>query len=483
MGRELTLEVVKERYVQDLDAPLVAPGNVLPYVARTASGRDKPIEFLGEMSVRTLQQFGDLTDIALRSMGIRKLGSREEEKKELVQQLGHVVELDLAGNLLCDWEDVLEIWRVFHHLTWISLASNRILDFSPSTRNSIAVGEFPKITVLNLNKCGIGSFDTIVTLDQMCPNLQELCVGYSDLSDIHKGDDSDQDVEALERFAHLKLLDCSSCKLSSWNLQIRKFRSLPQLETLILSDNPLPNITYMQFPTNEPSSEFNTLSHLQIAGTFISAWNELEALSNFTQLQSLRFRNCPLTDQLGTGEARAGIIARLPQLTSVNASPISIKERVEAERRYVGSVARELMLLTTQHQVQSTQLEEHSNGDQTESVNVKLEENKKKLYAKYPRFEELMKIHKESMMVSQASSLGAGTISETAVNVMIRSMASESCTIEPIQKRLPGNLKIGRLKNICRKSFGLNVELQILHFRAEVSALMSTTGHLITNFA
>ena len=81
-----------------------------------------------------------------------------------------------------------------------------------------------------------------------------------------------------------------------------------------MSDNPLSNITYQ---TDSDTPEFAFLSHLELAGTSISTWGDLEALSTFPQLKSLRFRNCPLTNQIGTGEARAGTIARLPQLTSV----------------------------------------------------------------------------------------------------------------------------------------------------------------------
>ena len=37
--------------------------------------------------------------------------------------------------------------------------------------------------------------------------------------------------------------------------------------------------------------------------------------------------------------------------------------------------------------------------------------------------------------------------------------------MEPLQKRLPSSLTIQKLKALCRRAFGLDLDLQILHFR------------------
>ena len=46
-------------------------------------------------------------------------------------------------------------------------------------------------------------------------------------------------------------------------------------------------------------------------------------------------------------------------------------------------------------------------------------------------------------------------------------MASASCDMEPLRKRIPVSLKVGRIKAICARAFGLDIDLQILHFRVE----------------
>lgn len=460
-GVELNFKLINSRYV-DPDAPLVAPNNLLPFSARTSSGRDKPIEFLGEMKVRKRQQMEDLDDISLRSMGISTIPSRDSDAgKQLMKTFEHLKELDVSGNLFSDWKDILDILHIFPNLTWLSFASNKIHDM-PSTIQW-KDGGFDRLQVLNLNKCSIASFQTVLALDKLCPNLEELCVAYSDLSDMgakseNPNDTSGCTTDLVKGFSSLELLDCSNCNLQHWNAQIRRLSHLPKLATLILDDNPIKEAS-IQHP-----HEFAQVEHLQITGNEIDTWAAVESLALLPNLKGLRFRKCPLTNGIGTGEARAGTIARLPQIEILNASDISEKERLEAERRYVSSVSREMLLLNSNSKV--------SEGCKDDPSSIANSFKKLGLYEKYPRFEELMTKHKESMLLlSQSANVSGASISSNALNVTIRSMAVESCTIDPVRKRLPSSLKVGRLKIMCAKVFGLDIDLQLLHFRSEVRLL------------
>lgn len=40
--------------------------------------------------------------------------------------------------------------------------------------------------------------------------------------------------------------------------------------------------------------------------------------------------------------------------------------------------------------------------------------------------------------------------------------------MEPLIRRLPGSLTVGRLKALCARAFGLDLDLMSLHFRTEV---------------
>ena len=417
LGVTLDPALMQSKYVA-MDAPVVAPNNLLPHMARTAGGRDKPIEFLGEMNIRKYQQLGDLDKISLRSLGIARACT-----DQTMVEFQHLKEIDLAGNLLCDWDTVFAILGHFPLLENLSLASNRILDIPPHILESPV--SLDSIRVLNLNGCSLKSFRTIQWIADAIPQLEELCVAYNDLSN----------ASQVHGFENLSFLDCSSCNLTSWNNQVQCFGKLPALEHLMLNDN---DISYISMETVNADC-FQNLRSLQLAGTSIASWQDLDGIRCLQKLESLRFRNTPLTRSMGAGEARSITIARIPNLNFLNASPISSKERVEAERRYVSSVARELLLVDEKNQV----------------------------LAMHPLFQELAQRHKDSMAAS-ATATGGGSVFMPPVNVTIRSMAADSCTMEALHKRLPGGLKVGRLKAMCMRAFGLEMERQLLHTRREV---------------
>eukprot|EP00957_Ditylum_brightwellii_P016034 1208176-Ditylum_brightwellii.AAC.2 len=203
-GVALDGRLLRARYVVE-DAPLVAPGNLLSHVARTTGGRDKPIEFLGEIKIRKRQQLEDLIEVSLRGWGIGRAAVGEEEVNAL-KEFGHLKEIDLAGNLLCDWNMVFTIMKQFPVMEWFSIACNRVRDIPPEISPKLA--EFDRIRHLNLNGCHIGSFRTVQIIGQAMPNLAEFCVAHSDLSDMDTFDQNDEGSHPpLQGFDNLALLD------------------------------------------------------------------------------------------------------------------------------------------------------------------------------------------------------------------------------------------------------------------------------------
>jgi tubulin-specific chaperone E len=458
VGVALTPELLRSRYVKP-DAELIAPDNILPHVARTSGGRDKPIEFLGEVKIRSRQQLEDVENISLRMLGIARPCSSAEQEKEM-EEFSHLKSLDLAGNLLSNWDDVLGILKQFNNLQSVSLASNRINDICSS---SLLSGfSMTGMVNLNLNSTNINSFKTLQLIGEAMPNLEDLCVAHCDLSDI---DECHNNKAPEVVFQNLILLDLSDCNLTSWEQQIMSLQSLPKLESLILNDN---KIEHINIPAAESDTTFASLTSLQLAGTSISDWSAIDNLSGLPALRSLRLRNTPLTSQLGVGEVRSTVIARLPNLEFFNASPITERERVEAERRYVSNVARELLMISSGALLSSTVATE----DEKKTAGSEDEETKAKqaqVHVCHPRFQSLFEKHKETMMSSCSAngSSGQGNIGEDVIGVTIRSMAAASCDVEPLRKRIPRSLKVGRIKAMCARAFGLDIDLQILHFRIE----------------
>lgn len=421
-GVVLTSALLRSKYVE-MEAPVIAPNNLLPHTARTSSGREKPIEFLGELKIRGRQQLEDIDKVSLRREGISKASD-----EDFSADFGKIKDIDLAGNLLCTWVEVLKIMKQFPALENFSVAYNRIQDVD------LPLVQFERMKVLNLNSCSIGT-KTIQWIGNSMPNLERLCIANSDLSDI-------QSCE-LEGFENLKSLDCSSCQLMSWEKQVDKFSSFPKLEQLSLDDNPISSI---QMPA-EKEIYFPSLLSLQISGTAFESWSDLEGINLcLGTIKSLRLKNTPLTSSMGQGETRFIAVARFAGLDFFNASVISKREKEEAERRYVSLVSNLL-----------SKLEVNNDAD------------KEKFLSEHLQYPKLLEKHKNLVISNSNQTNGAGTnLAASVCNVTIRSMAASSCDMEPIIRRLPDSLTVGRLKALCARAFGLDVDLMSLHFRTEV---------------
>jgi hypothetical protein len=459
VGVVLDAALLKSKYVER-QAPLIAPNNLLQYSARTSSGRDKPIEFLGEMQIRGRQQLQDITKISLRRQGIARACEENSESEQDLQEFAHIQDMDLAGNLLSNWDTVLQIVKQFPQLEILSLASNclasRIYD-KPIIASSFSL---ERLRVLNLNSCSIDTFRTIEWIGLSMPNLEELCVAYSDLSDLESCE-----APVVGSFCKLKVLDCSSCRLSSWDTQVAKLAHLPLLEQLSLDDNPISVIPSRNDDedndSNKNKSYFASLVSLQMAGTAIKSWMDLEGI-NGLGVKSLRLKSTHLTSTMGQGEARANAVARFPNLDYLNGSIVSTQERTEAERRYVLVVTR--LVAREQQQQQSDTDSSAADNECTLPPNI---------FQDYPQYARLREKHKDMVIFanSNGSALGGvgGVMATSVANVTILSMAPSSCSMEPLVRRLPGSLTVGRLKALCARAFGLDVDLMSLHFRIEVS--------------
>jgi hypothetical protein len=441
VGVSLSSSLLRNKYVE-MNAPIIAPNNVLPHTARTSTGKEKVIEFLGEMKIRQQQQLGNLDKVSLRREGISRICCAEEEEGEGdgdggLSEFQHIKDIDLAGNLLGNWTVALKILNQFPLVENFSLAHNAIRNINLNDEYT-QLARFDRMTVLNLNNCRITSFETVQWVAQSMPGLESLCVANSDLSDIEQFDSFPGNVY----FQKLKSLDFSNCRFNTWTSQVDKFETLPLLEQLSLDDNPISSI-----PIDAGSSEkFSCLQALQLSGTAVSSWMNIEGINSFPEIKSLRLKNTPLTEPLGQGEVRAVCIARFPNLQYVNASSISTKERVEAERRYV-------TLLT--HMI-------HRSTNECDDGST----NKATILTENPKYGELKEKHKNLVVFSAGDGLGGKgeSLANSIFNVTIKSLAPSSCTMEPIVRRVPGTLDVGRLKALCCRVFGLDYDLISLRF-------------------
>lgn len=158
----------------------------------------------------------------------------------------------------------------------------------------------------------------------------------------------------------------------------------------------------------------------------------------------LRCSQVPLFSHKGASEVRPVVIARLPKLAVFNGSSITAKERVTAEKHYLRIVWQEIA------------------GRSTEDVSGVLS-------LLHPRFQELSKTYADDLALfttvttaqnGQKSLLG-DLVSVTFINFSF----STNGSLEPIVKRLPRSLTVGKLRALVKQSYGLDPAAQKLSLR------------------
>jgi len=307
----------------------------------------------------------------------------------------------------------------------LNLASNRVGDL-----NKVPEFQSTIINKLNLHSCGIESFKTIEILDKVFPELTDLCLAYNNLSDLSI-------TEVQMGFLTLENLDMTSCDINSWSSQVAKLSKIESLKCILLNDNEISSVM-----SEQSEAQYVSLEHITLTGNSIVTWEGIQDVASLPKLYSLSLRNTPLTSSMGAAEARLNIIARFPNIRVVNASPVSEKERCEAERRYVSQVTQELLLLKD------------------------CESRKKQiLKERHPQFAQLAEKFYLEMQRNGSCASGFSASTSYTINVMIKSMASGSCHMDPIQRRLPSSLTVGRLKLLCSRIFDLDIDLQVLHYQ------------------
>ena len=205
--------------------------------------------------------------ITLNDFGICKLGPMAR------LQVSHIGELDLTGNLISSWKEVLAILHAFPSLTFLNLAYNRLSEEMEMVKTSKG---FP-LTRLVLNGNQV-SWASMASLLPHLPNLNELRASNCSLSNPVGGETT--------RLVHANLthLYLSRNLLSSFSSLARQVLAyLPALTCLSVADCPL--ITCLPDPEAIKMLPLN-LHTLNISSTGIATLEELERVTEVRCLSS-----------------------------------------------------------------------------------------------------------------------------------------------------------------------------------------------------
>lgn len=246
-------------------------------------------------------------------------------------------------------------------------------------------------------------------------------------------------VEYISGFLNLRILDIAACGVQSWS-QVKAFGRLPQLQELLLDQNPLRRVEACD------ADLFPHLLRVSVAESEIASWSDIDMLNTYPSLQVLRLSAIPLFQGKGASEVRPLVIARLPAVIQFNGSFVSPKERENAEKAYLRLIFREL---------ESRGVQQGTEDEKAAAV----------LDLVHPRFKELRQRYAEDLQ--QLSQSGASkTLATEMVNITFKNLSfGAGGSLEPVQKRLPRSITVSKVQVLVKQLFGLDPSLQKLSIR------------------
>ncbi|XP_071957829.1 tubulin-specific chaperone cofactor E-like protein isoform X2 [Antedon mediterranea] len=249
--------------------------------------------------------------VTLQHYGIDSIGQSEELRK-LCQ---NVRTLDVAGNKLTNWNEVLLISQCLPRLEFLNISQNLLSGEFPDPGDVIA----SNVNTLILNNID-ATWKDISQLQKCLPFLEELHFSLTDKSNISPD---------ASQWPSLKCLHCSSSGLSTWQDLHALSQMIPNLQSLTIVENPIFSFG------DKPEMLLQELKCLNMSKTCLNNWNELEKLRKLPKLCDLRIKGIPLMDGLTESHRRQHTVARLPMIKTLNGSSVSETEREAAERAFL----------------------------------------------------------------------------------------------------------------------------------------------------
>lgn len=243
-------------------------------------------------------------------------------------------ELDLSRNLLEEWREVAAICEQLDQLRSLRVDGTRFRDTS--------------LTKNELDRC-LRIFANITTL-----KLEDNLLPWEDLTRITHQFSTLTTFSASSNFYSCLTPHVLNPAITDLTLEENLFPSMAALEPL----TKMPNLQRLVLKSNKiteigtPLPVFPaTLKDVDLSFNDITTWSFVEQLEHiFPGLTSLRVSHNPLFQSLQSPDGRALTaddgymltLARLGNLTMLNHSPISDKERLNAESYYLSLIVKEV---------------------------------------------------------------------------------------------------------------------------------------------
>ncbi|KAG9199810.1 hypothetical protein G6514_007924 [Epicoccum nigrum] len=243
-------------------------------------------------------------------------------------------ELDLSRNLFEEWREVAAVCEQLHRLRILRVDGTRFRDTS--------------LTKAELERC-LRIFANITTL-----KLESDLLPWEDLVNITHQFSTLTTFSASSNFYSSLTPHVLNTTITDLTLEenllpslsaLEPITKLPSLQRLVLKSNKISEI-------GTPIPKFpQTLKEVDLSFNEISTWSFIEQLENvFSGLTSLRVSHNPLYEalhapdgrKLTTDDGYMLTLARLGKIKTLNHSPISDKERLNAESYYLSLIVKEV---------------------------------------------------------------------------------------------------------------------------------------------
>ncbi|XP_034938738.1 tubulin-specific chaperone cofactor E-like protein [Chelonus insularis] len=316
------------------------------------------------------------------------------DAEKLKNKCKNVEELDLAQNKLSQWEEVFGILQHMPKIKFVNLSFNSLAEAL-----EIKDGRYESLRNLVLNGTRI-SWGTVQDLVRLLQNLEELHLSLNEFKTVdldHRiPENRNKSLKKLHftgnpveswseicklgySFPNLESLVLAECPIRSFALdeeENHNYSGQNLSQNKITTEKPKEdeNENVEKFMEQEEAQEnsvtperifgeekkyngsesecentgnkissphdpFRMLRFLNVNGTLLSTWDEVERLARFPALKSLRMQGCPLFEsprEYTEHERRQLLIARLPNVETLNGGGvISSQEREDAERAFI----------------------------------------------------------------------------------------------------------------------------------------------------
>lgn len=341
----------------------------------------------------------------------------------------NVVKLDLSNTLLSDWQEVVKIVNELPCLSELDVSGLHLKASSFNLeRNKLQTLPLKTLVVnyMHLN------WQQVLTLSSTFSGLQELHASFNNINSIKSGDISNLNC--------LCKLNLEGNSLSNWD-DVFLLHALPCLEMLVLSENPLGNVS-LPGDIIKLTDIFPRLKSLGLMNAMISSWSSVDQLNRLQALEVLSLKCCPLVNDVSQYDARQELIARVARCSTLNGSAVTVKERKAAERAYLKKYGQEWL----------------KSGGNTGTTQSEIDSN---FMIKHPRYVSLLVAHGVPDGLGMSSG-NANTLKSSLIVVTIKCV--NDMDRQSITKKLPVSMTISKLKGLLQRVFKVSPSNQMLSY-------------------